>query len=223
MLLQYPHHASARGDYPVYRGTRLDKRTFETVTEQKLTRPQSPPTRYLELQHLEATFPAVHDDSPVFGGYTTRLRRHCRTIEDRRTPDLDRTIDAGMERPGTDVRGQGPDLVVHLPNVPAPSYDLVLIRKLRSISSIPTVLVDERQDILLEKIQTLNYSFSPGSGQNVGKFSRVHFRWNSDGALECHGACIQAFVHANDGYAGLGLPGHNGAFHGGCATVFRQE
>src|SRR5918994_1453985 len=201
----------------------LNKRTFEGVTEQELTSPQAPPAGYLELKQLEATFPAVHRDTPVFGVYATCLRRHCRTVEDRGTPDLDRALDAGMERPGTDVRGQGPDLVMHLPNIPAPSYDPVLIQNLRSICSIPTVLVDNRQGIRLEKIQTLNYSFSPDPGQKVAKVARVHFGWNSDGALECHGASIQAFVHTNDGHAGLGLSGHNGAFDGGCAPVFRQE
>jgi len=86
-----------------------------------------------------------------------------------------------------------------------------------------TFLVDKGQGICLEKIQTLYYSSSPGLGEKVGQFSRVHIGRYSCGTLECYGARIETFVHADDGHTGPGLPGHNGAFDGGSAAVFRQE
>ena len=86
-----------------------------------------------------------------------------------------------------------------------------------------TVLIDKGQSICLEKIQTLYYSFSSSFGEKVGSSPAFISGGMCDGALECHGARIQAFVHVDDGHAGLGLPGHDRAFDGGCAAVFRQE
>ncbi len=199
------------------------ERTFERVTKQEITRREPPATGYLELQHLEATFPTIHRDTPVFDGDGSRLGRHGRTVEHRGTPDLDRSLDVGVERPRPNVGSQGPYLVVHLANPLSPPYDPVPIRKFRSVSSMTTVLIDKGQSICLEKIQTLYYSFSSSLGEKVGQFSPVHIGWYGCGALECHGACIEAFVHADDGHTGPGLPGHNGPFDGGCAAVFRQE
>ena len=154
--------------YAKYSGTRLAKRTFEGVTEQKITRRESSAAGYLELQYFEATFPAIHRDTPVFGVYVSCLGRYCCTVEYPGTPDLDRPLDIGMECPRPYVRGQSPYQVLHLLNFPSPPYDPVLVRNLRSISSMTTVLIDKRQGISLEKVQTLYYSFSSGMGEKVG-------------------------------------------------------
>ena len=83
-------------------------------------RRESSATGYLELQHLEATFPTIHRDTPVFDGDGSCLGRCCCTVEYRGTPDLDRSLDIGMERPRPYVRGQGPYLVMHLPDILCP-------------------------------------------------------------------------------------------------------
>src|SRR5215213_4743969 len=223
MLLLCPHHAPARCDYAVCWGTRLAKRTFEGVPEKEFTRPEAPARWQLDLQHLETSFPAIHRNSSVPGFYTSSFGGPGHPVRYCGAPDLDRPLDLRMERPCPYVGGKGPDQVVHLSNLPSPPYDLILIRNLRSISSMRTVLLDEGQGIRLEKIQTLDYSVSPDPSEKVGEFARVHFGWKDDGVLECDRACIQAFVHTHDGNAALGLPAHDGAFDGGCAAVFRQE
>src|SRR5829696_5136821 len=141
------HHGLAHCDYAKYRGSWLSKRTFERVAEQEITRRESSATRYLELQHLEATFPTIHCDTPVFGVYVSCLGRYGSTVEYRGTPDLDRPLDIGMERPRPYVRGQGPYQVMHLTNLPSPLYDPFLMRNLRCISSMTTVLVDKGHGI----------------------------------------------------------------------------
>src|SRR5215212_1546489 len=152
----------------LYWGTRLAKRTFEGVTEKEITRRESSAARHLKFQYLEASFPAIHRDTPASGVYVSCFRRYDCSVEYPGTPDLDRPLDIGMERPRPYVRGQGPYQVMHLTNLPTPPYDPVLIRNLRSISSMTIVLVDKDQGIRLEKIQTLYYSFSPGTGETVG-------------------------------------------------------
>lgn len=168
MLLLCPRHALARFDYAVYRGTRLVKRTFEGVTEKEITRREASAAGYLELQNFEASSPAIHRNTPILGFYMSDLGRDGHPVQYCGTPDLDRPVEVGMERSRTYVRGQGPYLVMHLPNLPTPPYDPVLIRNLRSISSKTTVLGDKRQGIRLEKIQTLYYNFSSGMGEKVG-------------------------------------------------------
>jgi hypothetical protein len=103
------------------------ERTFERVTEQEITRRESSATRYLDLQHLEATFPTVHCDTPTSGIYVSSFGRDLCKVEYCGTPDLDRPLDIGMESPGPYVRSQGPYLVMYLPNIPSPTYDPVSI------------------------------------------------------------------------------------------------
>ena len=197
------------------------ERTFEGVAEKEITRRKTPATRYLELQHLEASCTAIHRDTPVLRLYSSDLGRDGDLVQNRGTPDLDRPIDVGMECLRPYVGGEGPDLVVNLPDFSSPSYDPIFIRNLRSISSIRAVLFDKGQGVRLQKIQTFYYSFSSCMGQKVCEFARVHFGWYGDGALECDRACIQALVHTDDGYAGFGLPVQDCTFHGGCAAIFR--
>ena len=106
----------------------------------------------------------MHRNTPILGLHASDIRREGSCVEDGGAPDLDRPVDVGMESPRPYVGGEGPDLVVNLSNLPCPPYDPVLIRNLRSISSMTAVLVDERQGIRLEKFQTLYYSFSSDLG-----------------------------------------------------------
>src|SRR5215211_3730106 len=137
---------------------------LEGVPEKEFARRKASTAGYLELQHLEASGTAIHRDTPVLGPYSSDLGEYGHLVQNRGTPDLDRSVDVGMERPRPYVGGQGPDLVVNLPNSSSPPYDLVFIRNFRSISSIKAVLFGKVQSIRLQKIQTLYYSFSPGMG-----------------------------------------------------------
>src|SRR5215212_9307303 len=69
MLLLCPHHALARRDYPVYRGSLLFERVLEGVAEKEISRREAPGSRNLEVQHFKASFPTRHCDSPVSGIY----------------------------------------------------------------------------------------------------------------------------------------------------------
>ena len=57
----------------------------------------------------------------------------------------------------------------------------------------------------------------------MGEFTACHVWVNLDGVLECDVSGIQALVHLHDGYAGLTLSVHNGAFDGGGAAVLGEQ
>src|SRR5215211_2151093 len=103
------------------------ERAFEGVTEKEITRRKTSTARHLELQHLEASSTAMHRNTSVLGLYSSDLGRYGNLVQNCGTPDLDRPVDVGMERPRPYVGGQGPDLVVNLPNFCPPSNDPIFI------------------------------------------------------------------------------------------------
>ena len=139
------HHALAHCDYAKYRGIGyLNAPSRELPRRKSRAGSRRPPGTWSSSTSRQP-FPQYTAIRPFSTVYVSCLGSHGCSVEYRGTPDLDRPIDVGMERPRPYVRGQGPYLIMHLPNLLSPPYDLVLIRNLRSISSITTVLVDKGQ------------------------------------------------------------------------------
>src|SRR5918997_1300909 len=98
-------------------------------------------------------------------------RRSVSLLEDFGAPYLDRTLDARMEGPRPDVRGEGPNQVANLLHFAVPADHQVPIRDFRSVTCTKTILLGERDRTRGKRKQNLYYSFSSEPREQFGEFA----------------------------------------------------